>query len=148
MAMVDGWPPWLRALRLLHDECGGVFTVLPMMRDEQAAALAAATADEPDPRAYLLAGAITVAHFQIERPDLHTHPMLCLGCTRPLAGVPRSYGVVVPDVPEPTRAVALAVCGVCAPDRDAILSALRPCLRIIWPDLRALGPVMAGAGHA
>jgi hypothetical protein len=148
MAMLGGWPPWLRALKLLHEEAAGVCWVVPMMAQEIEAALKGALADPPDARSYLLAGALTVAHEQVERPAPDTVPMVCVGCTRPLAGHPRSFAIVVPDVPEPQRAVALAVCPTCGPDPNAIRRAVQPCLRIIWPDLRQLGGVSNAVGHA
>ncbi len=140
--MVDGWPPYLAALGEVRNQCGTLFRVVPMMKQEIAAVSEMAQAGRPD--GLLLLAALTFGHDWIEYPAPGAFPMPCVGCTRPLAGQPRSYGMVVPDVPEPTIAVALAVCPTCGPDPESIISAVRPCLRIFWPDLRRI--TIAGPG--
>ena len=59
--------------------------------------------------------------------------MCCLACDQPVAGKPRNYGIVVPDVADPQIVVDTAVCATCGPDPDGIPAALLPTLRIIWP---------------
>ncbi len=113
-----------------------MFRVVPLMKQEIAAVSEGAQAGRSD--ALLLLAALTFGHHWIECPPAGALPMPCVGCTRPLAGQPRSYAMVVPDVSEPTIAVALAVCPTCGPDPESIISAVRPCLRIFWPDLRRI----------
>ena len=142
MAAVDGDPPWMAALRLMAEHAVTLFRVMAVMRDEIVQLGRGVQARDAD--ALLLLGAVGIAHRAIECPTPGQPAMPCLSCARSLAGVPRSYAVVWPEIPEPEFAVALAICGTCGPDLPAIVEAVQPCLRLVWPAHRRLPPMAPG----
>ena len=146
MAMVDGWPPWMRALAMVRQQCGGLFTVREVVEADFDALVPAVAQGNVD--AYVTVMAVTASARWIEEPQTDTPAMCCLSCQGSLAGKPRSYAVVAPRVPSPEVVVALAVCTSCAPTRADIVPALEFCFRKIWENYRAIGPIMDSSGRA
>ncbi len=142
---MDVLSPWMLALRELHKHAGGVFRLAVMNEANFDQAFASMVSGEP--HAVAIFTALVIAENQVKaKPPAEAMP--CLACGRPVADRLRAFGVVVPDVPAPPIAVALAVCADCASGEDAVMAALTPCLRTLWPNLRQLGLTVNAIGQA
>jgi hypothetical protein len=130
---------WTEGVREVHREAAGVMQIL--FFDPEAGArlvLGAALGD-----AWAAGMLVAIADYAQHIAQAPRHkPMLCLTCPTPIRSARGlTFAMTVPAIDGPRHALGSAVCPACAARADLESRALAA-LRGIWPDIRAIEPVV------
>lgn len=92
-----------------------------------------------NPKAAALLRAVREAADHVRQAPRRT-PALCVCCPRPVKRVRPStvFGVALPAIPKPGRALGFVFCERCAAEPITLAAKAAEGLRRIWPDLRPI----------